>query len=476
MFVLMETNSNEMSEYLKEYLNYKIILGFIITLIIAFFTLKGVKKIVYNYSRKEVLLLIKNDFVLLFNNRVVNKIKQAYSSLLVTNTRKFVSSLVLIVIVAFIYIEKNHFKQHLLYQAYEGYNKYKEEQLRYNDFLYGKTKENRTFDAKSNISLDEKETYVLVIGESTTRSHLQLYNYNRATNPKLTTIQHELVVFEDVISPHTHTIPCLEKMLTLSNYEHYDRKYNGTLIDIMKEAGFETYWISNQIPVGIYETLITSIAKSSDHVFFTNLGGEREQKSLDEKVLPHFKKVLSNKSINKKFIIVHLLGTHVQYENRYPKKFNVFKDTPKSIYSSDDIFKTINHYDNAVLYNDFIVSEIIQLLKENSINERASLIYLSDHGEDVFETVDMSGHSESISSRPMYQVPFIFWSNNPSQIGSIQQYKSRKYMSDDLLFTITDMANITFTGNEPERSIINANFKDRVRKIKDGKDFDKLYP
>lgn len=476
MFVIMETNSSEISEYLKEYLNYKIILGFIITLTIAFFTLKGVKKLLYQYSRKEVINSIKNDILLLFNNSVVNKIKQAYYYLIDTNTRKLLSSLVLLIIVTFIYIDKNHFKQHIIYQAYEGYNKYKEEQFRYNDFLYGKIKESRRFEAKSNNLLEEKETVVLVIGESTTRSHLQLYNYHRATNPKLDLIKQELVVFEDVISPHTHTIPCLEKMLTLSNYEHYDRKYDGTLIDIMREAGFETSWISNQIPIGIYESLITSIAKSSDNVYFTNLGGEREQKSLDEKVLPHLKKVLSNKSINKKFIIVHLLGTHVQYENRYPKKFNVFNDTPKSIYSSEDIFKTINHYDNAVLYNDFIVSEIIQMLKSSAINEKASLIYLSDHGEDVFETVDMSGHSEAISSKPMYQIPFILWSNNPSQIDSLQQYKSRKYMSDDLLFTIADIANITFNGNEPERSVVNTNYQNRVRRIKDGKDFDELYP
>lgn len=476
MFVIMETNSSEISEYLKEYLNYKIILGFIITLTLAFFTLKGVKKLLYQYRRMEVIHSIKNDILLLFNNSVVSKIKQAYYYLIDTNTKKLFSSLVLLIIITFIYIDKNHFKQHIIYQAYEGYNKYKEEQFRYNDFLYGKIKETRRFEAKSNNLLEEKETVVLVIGESTTRSHLQLYNYHRATNPKLNLIKQELVVFEDVISPHTHTIPCLEKMLTLSNYEHYDRKYDGTLIDIMREAGFETSWISNQIPIGIYETLITSIAKSSDNVYFTNLGGEREQKSLDEKVLPHLKKVLSNKSINKKFIIVHLLGTHVQYENRYPKKFNVFNDTPKSIYSSEDIFKTINHYDNAVLYNDFIVSEIIQMLKSSAINEKASLIYLSDHGEDVFETVDMSGHSEAISSKPMYQIPFIFWSNNPSQIDSLQQYKSRKYMSDDLLFTIADIANITFKGNEPERSVVNTNYQNRVRRIKDGKDFDELYP
>ena len=52
-------------------------------------------------------------------------------------------------------------------------------------------------------------TYVFIVGESANRNHLSLYGYKRNTTPKLEAMRDELVVFEDVISPDTHTIPSL---------------------------------------------------------------------------------------------------------------------------------------------------------------------------------------------------------------------------------------------------------------------------
>ena len=75
----------------------------------------------------------------------------------------------------------------------------------------------------------------------------------------------------------------------------------------------------------------------------------------------------------------------------------------------------------------------------------------------------------------MYLIPFIYWSNNTEQLEQMHQYKTRKYLADDLIFSLVDMANITFVGFEPERSIFNSNFKERKRLVKDGQDFDELY-
>jgi len=474
MFILLETNGVESMEFIQQYIDYRMIFVLLVLLFSSIFILKGVKNLIENYSRREILLAIKSDFLNLFNNRVTIKIAEFNRFINANTIRKLVFGFFILLIIVFIYFKSNHQKQHAVYFAYDSYLKYKDEQKKYHEFLFGDQKNHDYLKAKSNNPNSDKETYVLVIGESTTKTHLQLYNYSRATNPELTKIKKELVVFEDVISPHTHTIPCLEKMLTLGNYENPNKKYEGTIIELMKQAGFKTYWISNQIPVGIYETKSTAIAKSSNEVYFTNSGGEKEQQSLDEKVFPYLDKVLKD-DLAKKFIVVHLLGTHVLYQNRYPKSFDVFKDTPQTNFPSDDAFEVINYYDNAVLYNDFVVSTIINKVKTATNNQTSSLIYLSDHGEDVFETVDLSGHSEAISSKPMYLIPFIYWSNNTEQLEQMHQYKTRKYLADDLIFSLVDMANITFVGFEPERSIFNSNFKERKRLVKDGQDFDELY-
>lgn len=99
------------------------------------------------------------------------------------------------------------------------------------------------------------------------------------------------------------------------------------------------------------------------------------------------------------------MGTHHHYENRYPDAFNIFKDEPQTKFKSRDNFEKINHYDNAVSYNDYIVSEVIS--KVNRTNLKSFVLYFSDHGEEVFDDIDMSGHNEDVYSKNMYDVPFV---------------------------------------------------------------------
>ena len=468
IFVLLETNQAESYEYLSEYLNVKVIIGFLLLLIFSFYTLKGVKVLIYNYSRKEILNAIKNDFSKLFNNRITNKIVAFFKSIKEQKSKLLLFNLFLVSISLFIYFNKSHYKQHISFQLFDGYNKYQAESMKFKNSIQKKSQNLNVINNK-----EQEEIFVLIIGESTTKTHFQIYGYERRTTPNLAKIKDELVVFNDVISPHTHTIASLEKMLTLGDYEHADKKYLGNVIDIMSQANFKTYWISNQIPIGIYETQTTAIAKTANEVYFLNLGGEKEQLSYDGKVLPYVRKILQNNE-KKKFIVVHLLGTHVQYKNRYPKKYNVFKDNPKTNYWSDQAKETINEYDNAVLYNDYVVSEIISEAKKLNKKE-ATVLYLSDHGEEVYETLDMAGHSEAISSEPMYLIPFIYWNANSEKVKKYQAYKERKYMADDLIFSLTDLLDINFDGYESKRSIFSKDFIDRKRIIKDGKDFDNIF-
>ncbi|NQU81789.1 MAG: sulfatase-like hydrolase/transferase [Bacteroidetes bacterium] len=120
-----------------------------------------------------------------------------------------------------------------------------------------------------------KHTYLLIIGESSTRSHMELYGYHRKTNPLLVKRKHDLILYKHVISPHTHTISSLGKILTLGHYGSPLRKYNSTIIQLFNSAGYKTYWISNQKPVGLYETSTRLISKMSKKSVFTYPFGHR---------------------------------------------------------------------------------------------------------------------------------------------------------------------------------------------------------
>ncbi|MFK5982915.1 MAG: sulfatase-like hydrolase/transferase [Flavobacteriaceae bacterium] len=324
------------------------------------------------------------------------------------------------------------------------------------------------------IGLSEPQTYVVVVGESTSSWHMQLYGYGRKTNPQLTEIRKELFVFKDVITPNVHTITAIEKILTLSDAKNVNKKNNGSVIQLANQAGFKTYWISNQKPVGYYEsipTLIGSAATSKQFIATDNYNYD----IYDESLLPYIEKALDEKQ-SKKVIFIQLIGTHVSYHKRYPEKYNVFKDEfidPK--FKNKNSIKFVNTYDNAVLYNDYIVRSIIEKVRKKDIN--SYVLYFSDHGDEVFDTMDFIGHNEYHGTKPMYEVPFVLWvsdkykKNNPSFL-NINSMLDRRYSLENFIHSFSDLSLIKFDSLNLSKSVFNSNFIYQPRIIKKNQNYD----
>jgi heptose-I-phosphate ethanolaminephosphotransferase len=153
---------------------------------------------------------------------------------------------------------------------------------------------------------------------------MQLYGYDRETNPLLSKLKPEMTIFNNVISPNVHTIVALDKILTQSSFEHPYKKENTSIVQLANEAGFSTYWISNQRPVGLHESVPTLIGSAADSTYFLNTNNAQDI-IYDEIVLPTLDNVL-NEQDKKKIVFIHLIGTHGSYDKRYPKTFNYFKD------------------------------------------------------------------------------------------------------------------------------------------------------
>lgn len=317
------------------------------------------------------------------------------------------------------------------------------------------------------------QTYVVVIGESTSRGHMQLYGYPRETNPRLTEITEELTVFDSVISPHVHTITALEKILTLANNEAKNPKENGSIIQLANMAGFTTYWVSNQKPVGVFESIPTILGSAASHTRFLATN-DYNYGIHDGSVLPALDKALADTSTTKKVIFIHLMGTHVRYEKRYPDNFQAFNDTLKGLkFPSSKAIETTNRYDTAVRYNDYVLREIIESLR----NEKGmvAMTYFSDHGEEVYDTMDFVGHNEYHGTKAMYEVPLIFWFSgtyieNSSLAG--HQNISKRYTLEHFPHTFAQMSHITFDGYDATRSLLDSSYTVRKRIIKDIIDYD----
>ncbi|MFY9075088.1 phosphoethanolamine transferase CptA [Malaciobacter mytili] len=317
-----------------------------------------------------------------------------------------------------------------------------------------------------NLSIEEENTLVLVIGESTNRNRMSLYGYKRDTTPRLNSIKDELVVFKNVYSPRPYTIEVLQQALTFAdekNPDLYLTKVN--LLNIMKQAGYKTYWITNQQTQTQRNTMLTTFSKIADEQIYLNNNRRQNSSSYDEVVLEPFNKVLNDTLIKKKFIVVHLLGTHSRYDYRYPENFAKFDGLKVSPLLNEKQTNSYNSYDNAVYYNDYVVSNLISSVK--ALNTSASLLYLSDHGEEVFDEVNLEkmGRNEGAPTSAMYSVPFIIYGNKKWQesnnISKLKTYTNRLYSSSNLLYTFSDFAKLDFKDLDLSKSIISESFEQK---------------
>lgn len=265
---------------------------------------------------------------------------------------------------------------------------------------------------KTNPYTSEKNNYqdlivVLIIGESARADHFSLNGYYRNTNPKLATIDN-LISFKHTYALATYTIGGVQGIL-----KHNIQANDYSLIKLMEQNNFKTFWFSNQR----YENdIVTSIAKESSlSLFRDRVLADNPILNHDEVLIPYVKEAISKSENENLFIVLHTLGSHYSYDLRYPDEFMIFTPTCKEEHSffgrehCVDRNKVVNAYDNSIRYTDHFIHNIITLLK----NKNALVIYVSDHGESLGEN-GIFFHTADYSLAPKEQlhIPFLLWGSD----------------------------------------------------------------
>lgn len=324
----------------------------------------------------------------------------------------------------------------------------------------------------------DKQTLVLIIGESSSRRHMSLYGYQRETNPKLAR-RNDLYIFDNVIAPYSNTLDAILTGLSNSNLTFRQVPKDETdIMDVFHSAGFKTFWISNQSPIGIWDNQVTVLANQSDVVKFVNLSGNSSFEatyttSCDEKIIAPFASAIKD-TTSKKLIIIHLMGSHSTYSKRYPKEFDVFKA------NAGKKERIISEYDNSILYTDFIVDSLIAITANHNNNSLASLIYYSDHGENVYDEGDNVGHDFTKSlPKVNVEVPFLLWispyfhKNERGMVEVLKQNTGKPYVTDDLFYSLIDLSLIQTPFSDSSRSLFSKHLNvNRKRILEDGQDYD----
>ena len=316
---------------------------------------------------------------------------------------------------------------------------------------------------------------------------MQIYGYDLPTTPNLNELQNSqnLFVFDDVISPATATAPTLKLVLTFSNHENsfiapwYEQM---NIIDAMNLLGYQSIWISNQELISIYGNVAEVIAKRATVQHFSNrkIGGENYK---DEILLKMFDDLTLQNS--RQFIVFHLMGTHMGYNQRYPSEFAKFNSddlrekgldkihTKDAITLTNSQLKTRAEYANAVLYNDFVVSEIMQKFKD----DEAIVFYFSDHADEVYDKDDFAGHNQP--NRYSLEIPFMlylsdkFKAAHPDIVAKVQAAQHKPFMTDNFIHALFDLLDIECVELDKTLSLFSDEFNATRPRIVGGRDYDK---
>jgi len=324
---------------------------------------------------------------------------------------------------------------------------------------------------------------VLILGESLTKNHMSLYGYTNDTTPLLKE-RDDLFVFGNVISSFCGTNPSIENMFTFRNYENNMRwNESENLISIMKKSGYHTLWISNQEKVDRWGSAAYVLSCESDEALFSDdfaTPGTRKGR-YDERVISLLGELpCTGMHKQKNFYVIHLLGSHEIFRERYPDGYECFSASDIKMNISDEKKDIVASYDNSVLYNDYVVNSIIDYFQ----NTDCLMIYISDHGEELYGETDKVTHA---NTKDGLEIPFIIWTSKDFVAKHEKMYsrlknvdKNRKYMTDDLIHTILDLAEIYSKDYDSKRSLLNDKFDVNRKRIilrdyREPVNFDEIY-
>ena len=332
---------------------------------------------------------------------------------------------------------------------------------------------------------------VLIIGESYNKYHSQLYGYQKATSPRQMELAADssLIAFTDVVAPWNLTSFVFKNVMSLYAVGDEGDWCDYPLFpEVFRKAGYHVTFITNQFQ---------SMAKEkfydfSGGFFLNNLKLSQLQfdtrntrlHRFDDGVLKEYD-LLKKENTKHNLIILHLSGSHVDYQARYPQKTHRFF-TP-DMYQRPELtekqLQLLSDYDNSLRYNDSIVYAITQRF----IDEDAVVIYMPDHSEEIFDGepyIYGRLHSTEIDyrlARNEMEIPFWVWGSpqyresHPYGWKAIQAAKDRPMMTDILPHFLLYLGGISTPFYREELNVISPKYdQKRPRILKGETDYNTL--
>ena len=320
---------------------------------------------------------------------------------------------------------------------------------------------------------DIPQTIVMVLGESSRYDRWSLNGYERDTNPLLKQ-EANLVSFNDMITAVAATrlsVPIIvsRKPAAQSLKAGFSEK---SFLSAFKEAGFKTFWLSNQMSFGEFDTPTSVFANEADVTQFLNLGGFTNASNYDQILLEPLHNAMHDPA-PRKLIVLHTLGNHWNYSHRHPKEYDQWQPSLFGIsnpnYTDLKNKQALNNsYDNSILYTDWMLAQVISQLK--AAEQMTAMLYVSDHGQTLYDgSCNLAFHGHNTQYE--FHIPAFMWfsdhyrARHADKIAQLYKHKNAKLSTENIFHSLLDMADIRYPDDRREWSFLSPTLKPHTRYV-----------
>ena len=340
-------------------------------------------------------------------------------------------------------------------------------------------------------SVEDSINVIYILGESFIKSHAALYGYRLKTTPFMDTEQEKgnLVAFNNVVAPFNSTTQVQKNTFCCNSLADGEAWYEAPYFPILfKKAGYKvSLWdIQRDFVKNAFFTFSVNsfiYDKELQKYAYSYTSGKEFQ--YDGEMVDDFFKSKASSFAKKNLIIFHLLGQHINASDRFPHTKQFCKFSYKDInrnegYMTKEKKQDIADYDNATLYNDYVIRKIVQPY----MDKPTVMVYFSDHGEEIYDYRDSKGRNAGGGGitpnlvKYQYEVPFVIWFSTsfmnkyPKLVNDVKVSKDKPFVTDNVCQILFHLTGMKTNWYKADRDLISPRYIPKKRIIA-GVDYDK---
>ena len=262
--------------------------------------------------------------------------------------------------------------------------------------------------------------FLLVVGETARADHFATNGYPRPTTPELTALH--VASFRNVSSCGTNTaesLPCMFSPLDRSAHVARERDHEN-LLDLAQHVGLAVLWIENQSGCKEVCNRVPTIQASAGAPPTLCSEGECLDEALLHDLDAHLDGLDPARRARGVLLVMHQMGSHgPAYSRRSPPDRKPFMpECTTTVLRECEPQALINAYDNSIAYTDHMLAGAIAWLGHQQTRYRATMLYVSDHGESLGENgLYLHGLPYALAPRDQTHVPLVVWAAPDSGVG-----------------------------------------------------------